>query len=113
MMVLYACEKDYQSSGNVDINTLVSYSKDINPIFTEDCATPNCHITGGQVPNLIAAESYNELLNLGYVDTLNPEASILYQRLISTTKPMPPSGKLNPEEIGYVLAWIKQGAQNN
>lgn len=72
-----------------------------------------CHSSGGQVPNLTAANAYTQLMSLGYVDTTNAEGSTLYLRMNSSTNPMPPSGKLSDDKINKVLAWIKQGAQNN
>ena len=107
------CEKDYLSTQQVEITAQVSFSKDVVPILTQDCATPNCHVAGGTSPNLSADQAYDELNGLGYVDTTNAEESILYKRITATTDPMPPSEKLTPEEIGYILAWIKQGALNN
>ena len=113
LLSLSACEQAYLTPKVVEITTPVSFSADIIPIFNESCATPNCHIDGGISPNLTASKAYDELTQLGYVDTTNAEESILYKLMISTTNPMPPSGNLPPEEIGYVLAWIEQGALNN
>lgn len=112
-MLLASCEKDYQNSAVVDVNTPVSFSKEVVPILIEDCATINCHVSGAQSPDLSAVSAYDQLTGLGYIDTTNAAGSILYQRITATTKPMPPSGKLNAQEIAFILAWIKQGAQNN
>lgn len=108
-----SCEKAYLTPKKVEITTPVSFANDIVPILIEDCATPTCHLNGGPPPNLTAAKAYDELNGLGYVDTSNAENSLLYKRITATVNPMPPSEKLTPEEIGYILAWIKQGAQNN
>jgi hypothetical protein len=107
------CEKDYLVPKVVVVDFPVSFSKDIVPILTEDCAKPTCHVNGGVPPNLMADKAYDQLTGLGYVDTTNVEQSILYVRITSTTKPMPPNGKLEPEEIAYIKAWIEQGALNN
>jgi hypothetical protein len=108
-----ACEKAYLTPKVVEITTPVSFSADIVPILTADCATANCHVGGGPPPDLTSAMAYDELTGLGYVDTSNAENSILYKLIISTSNPMPPNGNFSPEKIGYILAWIKQGAQNN
>lgn len=113
LLILNACEKDYLTSKKIDINFPVSFAENVVPILIEDCATPTCHVSGAQTPNLSASNAYDELTGLGYVDTSNVEESLLYKRIIDTVKPMPPSTKLSAEEIGYILAWIKQGAQNN
>jgi hypothetical protein len=107
------CEKDYLVPKVVEVNFPVSFSHDVLPIFSDDCAIPTCHISGGVPPNLTTDKAYDELMGLGYVDTTNVDQSILYVRLTSTTKPMPPTGKLPAEEIAYIHAWIQQGALNN
>jgi hypothetical protein len=112
-MILNACEKDYLVPQVVKIDFPVSFATDVQPILTEDCAVPTCHVAGGHAPNLTAGSAYDELTGLGYVDTDNPEESLLYKRITATVKPMPPTNKLSGEEIGYILAWIEQGAQNN
>jgi hypothetical protein len=108
-----SCEKDYLTKKKVEITTPVSFATDIVPILTEDCSIAGCHVAGGPPPNLTAAKAYDELTGLGYVDTSNAEQSLLYKRIVATVNPMPPSAPLTAEEIGYILAWIKQGAQNN
>jgi len=113
VVMLGSCEKDYLTPKKVEINTPVSFSKDVVPILTEDCAKAGCHVSGAHTPDLSASSAYDQLTGLGYVDTTNAEASILYKMITATTNPMPPNGKLTPDEIGYILAWIKQGAQNN
>jgi hypothetical protein len=113
LLLMNGCEKDYLSKKKVVIEGPVSFSENVNPIFTEDCALPTCHVTGGQTPDLTASKAYDQLTQLGYVDTANAEESLLYKRITATVKPMPPSTPLSAEEIGYILAWIEQGAQNN
>ncbi len=111
-----ACEKAYLTKKEVIITEPVSFAADIQPILTADCATPNCHVGGGPPPDLTAANAYNEITQLGYVDTSNATESLLYKLIVSTSSnrmPPPPASPLNAEEIGYILAWIEQGAQNN
>ena len=114
VILFAACEKDYfLPSPEVDLSKPVSFATVIQPILTEDCATAGCHVSGVQVPDLSAGKAYDQLTQLGYVDTTNAENCLLYKRIIGTTKPMPPSGKLSNTEISLILAWIKQGALNN
>jgi hypothetical protein len=113
MMLFSACEKDYLTQKKVEISSTVSFSKDIVPILAEDCAKSSCHVTGAQSPDLTSSRAYDELNGLGYVDTTNASASLLYVRINATSNPMPPDQPLTPEEKGFILAWIKQGAQNN
>jgi hypothetical protein len=82
-----------------------------------NCLGSGCHATGGQAPTLSADKAYDQLTQLGYVDAITPDTlpanSKLYQRLIGTSKPMPPAGKLSSSKISAVELWIKQGSNNN
>ena len=91
----------------------VSFSADIVAIFDKDCNTSGCHSTGNQKPDLSSANAYNSLTNGGYVNISYPEESELYLWMKGLkTAPMPLSGS-NTSYTANVLAWIKQGAQNN
>lgn len=108
------CRKDYNTTQiPIDLSTPVSFSNDLIPIFTADCAKASCHVAGTQTPDMEATVVYEQLMGLGYVDTTNAEGSILYIRMNSISKPMPPSGKLTSDKIAKVLAWIKQGGLDN
>ena len=93
----------------------VSFSKDIVPILNANCNVSGCHSSGGVKPNLSADNAFGSLDNGGYLDKGNATNSSVYLWLTgkkSTT--MPPNGPNNPSNINQLmLAWIKQGAQNN
>ncbi len=95
----------------------LSFSRDIQPLFTEHCATSGCH--AGSNPkgklNLEAAVAYSQLSKpgSGYLDTIQPMHSVLYASMNSTSNPMPPSGKLSNCDLDKVLKWIEQKAKNN
>lgn len=120
-LFLVSCEKEYYSttdnSAPIDPSVPISYSTSINPIFTASCLGSGCHIAGGPPPTLTADKSYDQLTMLGYVDADTPDTipdnSVLYQRMTSLTKPMPPSGKLAQSKIDAIALWIKQGSKNN
>lgn len=115
VLFLSACEKEYLAPITQEITTNVSFSANVLPILTTDCATnSSCHGSGGHSPELSADKAYDNLTGLGYTDTTDAEGSIVYKLIISTSgNKMPPNGNLAPEKIGYILAWIKQGTQNN
>lgn len=125
MIALASCKKDYLTTSAppdsslppIDTTKAISYSASIAPIFVAKCMGSGCHINGGQSPVLTADKSYDQLTQLGYVDAATPDTipanSKLYQRLMGTTKPMPPSGKLSSSITDAVALWIKQGSQNN
>lgn len=96
-----------------EITRTVSFKSDIIPIFNSSCNQSGCHSTGGKSPDLTLVNAYNSLVNGGFIDINNPQQSLLY--LWMTGKkgtPMPISG-VNKDFNALVLAWIKQGAQNN
>jgi hypothetical protein len=99
------------TDGNTITN--VSFAIDILPIFNASCNNPGCHNTGGIPPDLTPANAYNSLINGGFIDTGSPENSELYQWMKGNRGvPMPIDGS-NPSYNSKVLAWIRQGAQNN
>ncbi len=95
----------------------VSFHKNIQPIFTNNCNNNGCH--AGTIPsyriNLDSSVAYSQLMKSGsgYVDTINPPNSVIYVSIISVSNPMPPAGKLDDYSIQLVLKWIQQGAKNN
>lgn len=102
-------------SNTVEITEPVSFSSEIIPLFDSKCNMSGCHNSGGVKPDLTAEKAFKALENGGYIDLNTPENSSLYLWLTGKKgSPMPPGGPENPSNINqYVLAWIKQGAQNN
>jgi len=84
----------------------VSYSEQVQPIFDGNCVT--CH-SGGLNPDLRPDQSYEFLLTNGYVDTLNPESSLIYVKLQSGAH----ESRATEEQKLTILQWITEGAQNN
>jgi hypothetical protein len=83
-----------------------SFSTSVQPIFTNDCA--GCHNGGSLSPNLTEGSSYVSLTTNGYIDTDNPESSLLYTTLQGSHKSYTSAG--NRE---LILEWIKAGAPND
>ena len=120
VLAMQACRKDFTMAppavqlptGNISFDTVIL------PILTANCVKSGCHISGGQTPDLTATNAYSQLTMLGYVpqdDTSEADAknSILYKMLISTSKPMPPTGSLTPTQKADILGWMTQGSLNN
>lgn len=82
-----------------------------------NCAVQGCHSGTSPEANLDldSASAYTQLAKAGtgYIDTLNPTAGLLYASLVSTTEPMPPTGKLDECRIRLVLKWLQQKAPDN
>ena len=97
------------------VTTTVSFSKDILPIFTKNCALSGCHSSGGQKPDLSLDKAYNSLTAGKYLNTATPSSSTLYLWLTGKEAiAMPMGAANNPSNINALtLAWITQGAKNN
>ena len=104
-------------------NRPVSYSDDIQPIFSGNCATSGCHNSGTQ-QNGVNLSSYDAVMNSEgqrygrlIVDPGNPDNSPLVDKI----EPNPEFGVRMPEngaplsdaEIDSIRAWIEDGAENN
>ena len=117
-MIICSCSYE---KGNITkecvLPDTVSFNQDLVPIFTTECSIAGCHTSSAHAGslNLEASAAYSQLLHpgSGYVDTLNPTFSILYSTLISSSNPMPPTGKLDNCKLKLVLKWIYQKAKNN
>ena len=115
VLLLSGCYKDKTvvfDTGD-EITRPVSFAADIMPIFNSSCNTSGCHSAGAKAPDLTTASAFNALSAGSYVNSGDPVNSQLY--LWMTGKkgtPMPLSG-VNKDFNALILAWIKQGAQNN
>lgn len=93
--------------------TNVSLKNDVQPIFNRDCTMSGCHdAVPSHNPSLVAENAYNDLRNGGYVNTTDPENSILY---LSVNGGGMPAGRtpLSENDKKMILAWITEGAKNN
>ncbi len=95
----------------------VSFAQDIMPILNASCNLSGCH-SGSSPEGNLDLSPVNAYLQLttgsaGYVDTVNPEFSVLTASMRSVSSPMPPSGNLDDCSIELVMKWIEQKAPNN
>jgi len=95
----------------------VSFKRDILPLFSANCNKGGCHTGPSPTGKLCldAAVAYSQLTRKGsgYIDTLHPNYSVLYASMVSNSRPMPPSGKLDTCATALILKWIVQKAKNN
>jgi hypothetical protein len=106
-LFLFSCTYDTLVPEGINPNTPVSFSTDIQPIFTQNCV--KCH--GGTTnPDLREGKSYASLTTGNYINTASPAESVLYVE-------MAPNGGMssysNASQAQLVLLWIQQGAKNN
>lgn len=86
----------------------VSFSKDLQPIFSSNCALSGCHVAGFQVPYLTPDISYQQLIG-GYVNTIVPTKSELYIMINGNMQVHIPSAA----DRQKIYDWIRNGAPNN
>ena len=86
----------------------VSYSSELQPLWTSNCALSGCHVAGSQVPYLTPDVSYKQLMG-GYVNTTYPEQSKLYIAINGIMQVHIPDAS----DRQKVYDWIRNGAPNN
>lgn len=109
----------------VTVTAAVSFSSQVQPIFTTNCVNAGCHPGGGAPFPLAAGVSYANLVNRVAtngpcagdlrVQPLNADASALTKRLDGTCGVQMPFGgsPLPSTQIQLIKDWINQGARNN
>lgn len=113
-VILVGCYKD--KTVNVEapaITRPVTFSQDILVIFNKSCNLSGCHSAGGQTPNLTPAAAYNSLIIGNYINKTSPENSFIYLKMTGKKGTVMPVGGMNKDYNALILAWIKQGANNN
>ena len=114
----------------MDDPTPVSFSQDIQPIFSVFCA--NCHVAGGIADNqgidlrLVAGQSYNGLINRRSVQNTgltlvvpgDSSQSLLWMKVSMNNPPvggrMPFAlSPLDQASIDLIRRWIDEGALDN
>ena len=108
-LALVRCTQQVDPSA--DIPT-VSYSQEISPIISSNCALSGCHDGNSHEFALL---SYSDLMH--YVTPADAHGSQLYEviRLYSGERAMPPSPNtpLTDQQIASIYVWILQGALDN
>ncbi len=84
--------------------TNVTWSGTIQPLVQSRCATPGCHVVGGQSPDLSTYSAFKAQVDLGRVQA---------RAIQGTPSFMPPSGKMPNCNIQQLQTWINAGALNN
>lgn len=123
-LLVTACEKDKGpliiKPPPVPGDTMISFKNVIQPIFDSHCIT--CHNISHIFLDLRADYSWYDLhtqnahgVHAPYIDTINPENSILIQRLRGVELDiMPPNAAPLPAStVDTVAKWMLQGAKDN
>lgn len=108
LLLLNACYDDNEetlyrfTTANCDLSN-VTYNQTIAPIIQSKCVS--CH--SGTTPNgNLNLENHNQIVTA--VNSKN-----FYQRITSTSNPMPPSGLMDECSIKQIKKWIDLGMPNN
>ena len=112
MAFFSSCEKKYFVASEEEIID-VSFANDMQPFFDAKCI--ECHNGTGTPLNLTSPGSYDALQGssiggIEYVDTDNPEASLLF---IKINPPGSMAEHANPKDREMTLVWIVEGAKEN
>src|SRR5436190_22914420 len=91
----------------------MDFIRDVQQILRQHCY--GCHGPTQQMNNF-RLDRRSDAMRGGTIAVIGPgnsDGSRLYQRLIGPDfgPQMPPTGKLNPEQITIIRAWIDQGAE--
>ena len=91
-----------------------SFSTDIAPILTSQCAIAECHVVDG--PHDIDLRTYDTLMKGGDEGAIviagNARESEIVEEIAEGK--MPPEGPpLDPAQIQLIIDWINEGAKNN
>lgn len=87
----------------------VSFSADIATMVNTKCALAGCHVTGAHKPYMTIGGSYKEIVNGGFVNTIIPKESIIYQKINAEMREYIPSAV----DRQKIYDWIRNGALNN
>ncbi len=100
----------------------VSYATQIQPIFNNSCGGSACHTNGGSRSN-VDLSTYQDAINsigaLYQTEVIKPgnaDNSPLVDKLDSNPEfgsQMPLGRRISSQDIGLIIAWINQGAENN
>ena len=118
IVLMPSCKKDTTVDMRTAVSavtTTVSFSKDIVPILSSNCALSGCHAVGGRMPTLDANDAFNSLSQGGFISVASPSSSLVYLWLTGKeSATMPLGGTPNPSNLNnLMLGWIQQGANNN
>jgi hypothetical protein len=94
------------------LDTDVSFSQTVLPIFVSNCNFNGCHGNGSRAAQ-VELSCYDSVFKS--IIPYNAAGSRVYFSLIKTDpiRIMPPAGKLHQNKITAVKTWIDQGAKNN
>ena len=118
-LIVFSCKDQRPNTSNIVLpDSNLSYSHDIEPLFTQTCLGSQCHSGSAPAKGLdLTPPSFSNLLN--HVPRLvvsgAADNSLLVQRLNGQIAPVMPSNQnpLTSNQINGIRQWIKEGAKDN
>ncbi len=124
IIILSACQSEQVINivDEKDVEEIVSYSNQVQPIFNNSCSGSGCHInntrSGVNLTDFSATitssgVSYGQLIiEAGNADN-SPLIDVLGQSPSNSRRMPLNASPLTSAEITLIRSWINQGAQNN
>ena len=109
--LLPSCEYEFIEPEPVFIPEVITFTDNILPIFEAKCSISGCHVAGFSILDLSQDNAYTELFRKQLIDTDDPEASNLYQKLSAPGSTH--ADRSTTTDQATILAWINKGAKNN
>ena len=108
-----SCQYENPYVTPINPQTKVSFSKDIQPIFTGTDNCVACHDGVNENPDLKPGSAYQSIMSMNLVDTTSPESSLIYWEPNPDNTAAHTWQKYSASEAALILQWIKQGAKDN
>ena len=118
VLAVPSCKDQRPNTSNIVLpDSNLSYSHDIDPLFTQTCLGSQCHSGSAPAKGLdLDPPSYSNLLfHVPQLVTPRDTNSLLLQRLDGRLPPQMPTNQtpLTQNQIHGVKQWIKEGAKDN
>jgi len=120
--IMSSCGRVQNNPVGLGNNNLPQAPANVQAIFTQSCATAGCHVQGGGIFRLDAAQAYTAIVgvqssrgmnNKNLVTAGDTTNSYLLDRMKGIAPLvgiMPPGGMLSPQKISVIANWIQAGA---
>ena len=110
--LMAGCEYDYIIPEKVVVGDSLSFSGEVQPIFTKNCALGGCHVGAAAAKGLDLSDghAWTSLSDAAAIDTIKPENSLLITK-IATGGSM--ATFVTAGERSLILTWIQQGGKDN
>lgn len=120
---LLSCEQDLPVTPDYDSVTTIVYSKHVQPLFNQHCATGGCHTSASAAAGLVLDSWENVFRGSEHGASVIPFRSRKSHLIFHVNRdaavapvadpPMPPDQPFSPAEVRFLMRWIDEGARND